>query len=236
MTVPSGPNPTPAPSPLTVSGARRHAVSLMAQTKYFDELPDDVAATRRGRKKRATAHRIFKSAIELMQKDGYDGVSIEQICERAEVARATFFQHFANKAALMSVFSDVVRQRIEGELAVAEMTPEEQLRFIADHLQRLTDEVGAIAPEMIAAFITEPGAGFRIDDPGTGVARLIVGIVGEGQADGVFADHWSPEDVAICLVAAWVGVGRHRLSRPGARGETPLHGVLDLVLSGLTPR
>ena len=209
----------------------------MSDTSYFDPPPgvDEETTGRRGRKKRATAHRIFKSAIELMQQDGYHGVSIEQICERADVARATFFQHFANKAALMGVFTDIVRQRIENELAMERLSPIEQLHLIVDHLHRLTEEIGPIAPDLLSAFIAEPGIGFRVDDPNAGVAELIVDIIKAGQADGSFAPKWSPEDVAISMVSSWVGVARNRAVY-GPRESSALPGVLDLLLTGLKPR
>jgi AcrR family transcriptional regulator len=210
----------------------------MAKTAYFNE-PSRIdldAPGRRGRKRRATAHRIFKSAIELMQKDGFNGVSIEQICERADVARATFFQHFSSKAALMSVFTDLVRQRIEDELAKELLAPTNQLRLIVEHLQQLTTELGPIAPDLLSAFVTEPGGGFRIDDPETGMVQLIVGIVKQGQAEGTITANWSPEEVAIGLVSAWVGVARHNVRPPECWDGAPLGRILDLFMSGLTPR
>ncbi len=210
----------------------------MISSAFLDDFlsTDDETIGRRGRKKRATAHRIFRSAIELMQQDGFHGVSIEQICERADVARATFFQHFANKAALMGMFTDVVCQRIDKDTAMDALPAQEQLRRVADHLQHLTDELGAVAPEMLSAFISEPGCEFAIDDPNTGVARLILGIVQKGQADGTFAAQWSSEDVAISIVASWVGVARRRVLGGAGRDGACLHGVVDLFVSGLAPR
>ena len=223
---------------LTDNGSWPHAMPVMAKSNYFDELGNagEETAGKRGGKKRATARRIFMSAIELMQEDGFNGVSIEQICKRAEIARATFFQHFASKAALLSVFSDIVRQRIEEELAQEELAPEDQLRLIADHLQRLNDELGAIAPDMLAAFMAEPGVGFNVEDPETGVEHIIVEIVQKGQSDGRFTDQWTPEDIAISLISSWIGVARHRMIHPGGRKEKPLHKILDLFLTSLEPR
>lgn len=210
----------------------------MGKIDYFDEPPraDPESPGRRGQKKRVTAHRIFKAAVELMRKDGFDRVSVDQICERADVARATFFQHFSSKAALMDVFTDIVRQRIDDELEEKRLSPTEKLHFIADHLERLTRELGPIAPEMLSAFAAEPGGGFRVDDPESGVAQLIVAIVKEGQAEGSFAADWSPEEVAIGLVSAWVGVSKRRVRRPESCSDRLLHRMLDLLLSGLTPR
>ncbi len=210
----------------------------MAKIDYFHQpLRADLEVSgRRGKKKRATAHRIFRSAIELMQKEGFDRVSIEQICERADVARATFFQHFSSKAALFDVFTEIVRERIEDELAEEALSPTEQLHLIVLHLERLTIELGPIAPDLLAAFVAGPGGGFRIDDPDTGMAQLIVGIVKRGQTEGSFDAKWSPEDVAIGLVSSWVGVSRHNMRRPDPWDGTPLRRMLDLFLSGLAPR
>jgi len=213
----------------------------MALISYFDapERDDPEGSGRRGRKKRATAHRIFIAAVDLMQRDGFHGVSIEQICERADVARATFFQHFASKAALMGVFSDIVRQRIEFELAEQDIAPLEQLRLIVDHLTRLTNELGPIAPELLSAFVAEPGGGFRVYDPETGLAQIIVGIVKKGQETNAFSDDWSPEDVAVSLVSSWASVSRRYFTaarKEFACDSGPLYDTLDLFLNGLKRR
>ncbi len=176
------------------------------------------------------------SAIKLMQKNGYDGVSIEQICAQAGIARATFFQHYGNKAAIMGQFSDIVRQRIESELTGDDRPAVDQLRLVADHLQLLADELGAVVPDMLTAFRKESGGGFRVDDPGTGVAHIIVGIVEKGKAEGSFAEHWSAQDVGISLVASWVAVSCHRANNRTALPRRPLHKILDLHLQGLEPR
>lgn len=217
-------------------GKRCPAMDVLA---YFDEGLGGNTETegRRGRKKRATARRIFKSAIELMHTDGFDGVTIEQICERADVARATFFQHFANKAALTGFLSVVACQRIERELSVAKLDPEGQLTLIADHLQKLTEELGAIAPAMLSAFVSQPGGGFRVHEAETGIAHLIVDIVREGQASGRFSNEWPPEAVAISLVSSWVGISRASLSYgEGAHTGPPFHSILRLFMNGLTRR
>ena len=207
----------------------------MTASNYFDELPGPEAGTegRRGRKKRATAHRIFRSAITLMRAEGFHSVTIEQICDHADVARATFFQHFANKAALLGFFSSVVCQRIEIELQLRVYNPAEQLALIADHLQLLTDELGPIAPDMLSAFIADPGSHFHIDKPKTGISALVVQSIHKGQEEGIFDRSWHPNDVAICLVSAWVGLGRQRVANPKAEESPAYHAVLDLISRGV---
>lgn len=49
------------------------------------------------RKRRQARQRIIEAARELFLERGYDGVSVGDIAERAEVGRTTFFRHFGDK-------------------------------------------------------------------------------------------------------------------------------------------
>ena len=54
---------------------------------------------RRERKRRDTDDAISRAAIELALEFGYEAVTVEQICERADVSRSTFFNYFPSKDA-----------------------------------------------------------------------------------------------------------------------------------------
>jgi AcrR family transcriptional regulator len=49
------------------------------------------------RKQQQARQRIIKAARELFLERGFDGVSVGDIAERAEVGRTTFFRHFGDK-------------------------------------------------------------------------------------------------------------------------------------------
>ena len=49
------------------------------------------------RKQRQARQRIIEAATELFLERGFDGVSVGDIAERAEVGRTTFFRHFGDK-------------------------------------------------------------------------------------------------------------------------------------------
>jgi AcrR family transcriptional regulator len=49
------------------------------------------------RKRRQARARIIEAAQELFLERGFDGVSVADIAERAEVGRTTFFRHFIDK-------------------------------------------------------------------------------------------------------------------------------------------
>lgn len=62
---------------------------------------DAVQPGRRERKKAATRQAISTAALELFLSRGFDEVGIREIAERADVAVATVFAHFAGKEALV---------------------------------------------------------------------------------------------------------------------------------------
>ena len=53
----------------------------------------------RYRKKLKARLAVERSALELVIERGYDGVTVEDICARAEISKKTFFNYFSSKAA-----------------------------------------------------------------------------------------------------------------------------------------
>lgn len=61
---------------------------------------------RHEKRKQDTRHRILAAAADLIIEKGYEAMSISELADRADVGRATFYLHFADKI-------DVVRAIIE---------------------------------------------------------------------------------------------------------------------------
>ena len=53
----------------------------------------------RYRKKLKARLSVERAALELVIERGYDGVTVEDICARAEISKKTFFNYFPSKAA-----------------------------------------------------------------------------------------------------------------------------------------
>ncbi|MBI5160673.1 MAG: TetR/AcrR family transcriptional regulator [Micrococcales bacterium] len=70
---------------------------------------EPVALTLRERKKQQTWDAIHEAALRLVDAQGVDGTTIEQICHEADVSPRTFFNYFPSKpAAALGLPSDVL--------------------------------------------------------------------------------------------------------------------------------
>lgn len=55
-------------------------------------------------KSKETKERIFKAAKHILQKKGYEELSIKNICEEAGVSNGSFYHHFKTKDDLLSYY------------------------------------------------------------------------------------------------------------------------------------
>jgi AcrR family transcriptional regulator len=63
---------------------------------------------RRERKKRELRERIYQKAQELFLSQGFEATTVEQIAAAADIAPATFFNHFQSKNALLGEMTSEV--------------------------------------------------------------------------------------------------------------------------------
>lgn len=56
------------------------------------------------RKKKETRQKIIKAAMDLIQRQGFDNTTMEQIAEESDVARKTLYNHFPVKEAIVDEY------------------------------------------------------------------------------------------------------------------------------------
>lgn len=64
----------------------------------------DIKLSRQQQKSKETKERIFQAAKEILQKNGYEKLSIKNICEVAGVSNGSFYHHFKTKDDLLSYY------------------------------------------------------------------------------------------------------------------------------------
>ena len=96
---------------------------------------------RRERKKRAVRTRVYEAARQLFVKQGFEATTVAEIAEAADVAVATFFNHFPSKTAVLAEMTDEVADHL---LAIAS----EQLARPASAQQRICGFAERVATEV----------------------------------------------------------------------------------------
>ncbi len=89
---------------------RSDYTSCMSIAESKLELPGEERANRANRRQRAqraeTRERLIEGAIRVFAATGYAQASIEDVLIEAGVSRASFYSHFAGKAALVEAIAD----------------------------------------------------------------------------------------------------------------------------------
>ncbi len=67
-------------------------------------------ASRRERKKVEVRRRLTRAALALFAAQGYDSTSVQEICDRADVAKGTFFNYFPSKEYVLLGFHDDLKE------------------------------------------------------------------------------------------------------------------------------
>ena len=166
----------------------------------------------RAQKKRRTRDRIFEAAVELFANRPYVDVTVEEICEKAEVGRATFFRFYGSKAGLIGEYGRRLAEHIACRLdEMPGATATEQLWVLQDAIVTAWGMSGPSTREMAREWIRNAAADELQAHPPEMLA-LVADIVRKGQASGEFTTVYEPDFVAwivmaslSSITAAWLG-------------------------------
>tara|TARA_R110000868_G_scaffold167895_10_gene402434 strand:- start:4945 stop:5619 length:675 start_codon:yes stop_codon:yes gene_type:complete len=202
----------------------------------LDPIDDAVTGTRRARKKERTRREIFRTAMGLFAESGYDGVTIEDICRNASVAKATFFLHFENKAALLKDFNDEVTQSLIEHMAGHDGSAEEQLVQLQAAFRDAWLANAPVMQKMLREFIDQPTALTKAAAVNESIIDLVTQIVQRGQEKGELRSGIAPELAAVSIVSTWSAIAAWRNDHPESADDTASLQIIDITLNGLKKR
>jgi AcrR family transcriptional regulator len=142
---------------------------------------------RRERRKLELRGRIYSAARELFSKQGFEETTVDEIAEAADVAPATFFNHFQSKQALLGLMTGEVVEHLHAmtvESLVGDGSPTAKLRkFIARAAEDISASRGAARETLLEMMRVDATP----DGPHPYLERLFepfVDLIAEGQRAG----------------------------------------------------
>lgn len=146
-----------------------------------------VAGGRRERKKRELRARIYQAARGLFFEHGVEGTTVEQIADAADVAPATFFNHFQSKNGLLTEMTGEVFARLQALVERWLLSPgsaQERIARFADHAASEIEEARTLAHDVLLELIRSTGRPGETIPYVSRVHEPVAAIIREGQKSG----------------------------------------------------
>jgi AcrR family transcriptional regulator len=192
------------------------------------------AQSRRERKKERTRREIYDAAMRLFARDGYEAVTVDAICEAADVARGTFFAHFPTKASLLFEYNRQTAAELSARFASSNSDAPTRLQTLAALLSERWDRHGDVMTSMLRALLTHPEEMARARSEERDLAHVIASVVRHGQARGELWRGIDPDLVAVVFLASSLSFLSGGLGdEPRLEPEEIRRQFLDLLLHGL---
>ena len=196
----------------------------------------ELELSRRERKKEETKERIFKAAVKLFRDRGFETTTIDDITERADVAKGTFFNYFPRKEAVLGYLSEVQLADAHA-FAQSLMAARKPARLkLIELLQRIAS-VYEKDPELSQYVLRESMK--RAYTPSDAVHnhwhQLFTDLYHQGQQAGEFRRDVEPRRAVYVIGSVYMGtVFMWLCCRPGSPGCEGTFGLKDELAAGLS--
>jgi AcrR family transcriptional regulator len=155
------------------------------------------------RRKREVKEKILAAAFDLFLSQGVAVTTIEEICDRADVANRTFFNHFATRQDMIRALAeqrlvnlhDVMFDRADEAIPM-------RLIGVFDDIAAVLAKSGDTYREMIGEMLATTGYGVQ---RGSNLHETFVELVKEGVVRGQVSARHDAETLADIIVGALSG-------------------------------
>lgn len=192
------------------------------------------SVTRRQRKKARTRRDIYEAAMRLFGEAGFEGTSIVQICEAADVGRGTFFLHFPTKASLLYEFNERFAEEFRDTLREPRGSAREELTTLVERMSVELETRAAVMRAMLSAFFASPESIAAASRHGRALPELVTSIIERGQARGEFNPRIDARLAAASFFATSAAIVSGQVFQPGEASSREINRqFLEHVFHGL---
>jgi AcrR family transcriptional regulator len=192
---------------------------------------------RRARRRRELHARIFETARRLFLERGFEETRVEEIAEAADIAQATFFNHFPSKEAVLREMAEEVFERFRR--LVREQAGHDAPT--AERLHRFGERGAAVverAPELtrrVLLSILHGADPARTESEVGSMQREVVALLRAGQGRGEVDPAADPELLAEIVLSVVTGAISRWIHDAGYPLRERLPRALDFVARAMAP-
>ena len=196
--------------------------------------------TLRERNKQKVTERIVAVAVQLFKTKGYHQTTMDDIAQAAEISRATLFNYFPAKDALLLPWGQEILDRQIHPALMAYLSAEPSTAAVLRYL--LTSMSGDIlaSPDVVQAFMREalkPHNEPQRIKLGTGSQEIFVQVLTYGQARNEVRTDIPLEDLAHYLTVLYTSLLFYLMAMaPPEESLQRIAWLLAFVEAGITPR
>jgi AcrR family transcriptional regulator len=213
---------------------RQHITASLTQPLGSAPAPD-----RRQRRSAEMRERLFRAALELFAKKGFNETTVEDITEAADVGKGTFFNYFPSKDHILLAFGEMQLAKLELAIEEARRTGEPMPSFLRSLGVRMTQEPTknhSIIRALLLAYISTTAVREGTIDLQKRVHALHTQIIQLGQERGEIRNDLPATEIAHVFRQTIFGT----LLVWSLYGDATLHSRIEaafnVLWTGLAPR
>lgn len=194
---------------------------------------------RRERRTAETRERLFRAALDLFAKKGFNETTVGDITEAADVGKGTFFNYFPSKDHILLAFGEMQLAKLQSAVEGARDSSEPMPSFLRSLGVRMTQEPirnPGIIRALLQAYLSTTPVRQAMLDLQSRVHALHTEIVRIGQARGEIRNDLPAEEIAHVFRQTVFGT----LLMWSLHGDATLHERIEsafrVLWSGLAPR
>lgn len=195
--------------------------------------PAVAVSDRRARRRQEGRDRVYRAAVELFVERGFDATTMDDIADRADVARATVFNYFQRKSAFLDEWSALRRQKALAAVRRRHLSEHALPELMARYMIELARLSTRARPETVALMGAAINSTNILDNPH--LAHEMAGFIARAQVAGEVRADVEPELAGLLIATGYFAVLSQWISAEPMPFdlEARLLQMVDLICRGL---
>lgn len=194
---------------------------------------------RRERRTIETRERLFRAALDLFARKGFNETTVEDITEAADVGKGTFFNYFPSKDHILLAFGEMQLAKLQAAIEETRRTREPMPQFLRSLGVRMTQEPTrhpGIIRTLLQAYLSTTPVREAMLDLQKRVHDLHTEIVRLGQERGEIRNDLPAAEIAHVFRQTIFGTLLMWSLHGDATLHTRIESAFNVLWSGLAPR